>query len=47
MVDYFVNTLLDIKDLLINIKFNAIYIVGFSEEEIEYFITKNNTKSLL
>ncbi|OUR71399.1 hypothetical protein A9Q76_05440 [Arcobacter sp. 31_11_sub10_T18] len=47
MVDYFVNTLHDMKELLVNIKFNAIYVVGFSQEEIEHFITKNNTKALL
>jgi len=46
-VDYTVNSLEEIKEFLSSRKFNAIYIVGFGQEEILNFITKNNIKSLL
>lgn len=46
-IDHFINNLFEIKDCLENKKFNAIYIIGFTQNEIIDFITKNSTKSLL
>ncbi len=47
IVDYYINNLNEIKVLLNNKKFNALYIVGFSNENILDFITKNSSKALL
>ena len=46
-VDYKIESLEEIKKIVLSRKFNAVYIVGFHQDEIQNFITKNSTKSLL
>lgn len=45
--DFYIDNLNEIKSLLKNVKFNALYIVGYNSEEIGFIIAKNNNKSLL
>ena len=45
--DYYIDNITQIKILLSNTKFNALYIVGFDMESINSFVEKNGTKSLL
>jgi len=46
-IDHRVSNLVEIKDFLHTKKFNAVYIIGFTKEEITNFITKNSTLPLL
>ena len=45
--DYYFNDLLEIKDFAINKKFNALYVVGASNENILKIVEKSQSKSLL
>ncbi len=44
---YTIDSLDEIKNILSNKKFNAIYILGFNHDEINIFTTKNSSKVLL
>ena len=45
--DFYIDDIHEIKILLKNIKFNALYVIGFDINHIEELVTKNRTKALL